>query len=491
MVPLPALVSKDLANAGALRGRLDAACAPLVALARRTTFSTDLAEDIGSPDWWRGLGVMLGLCGLALSFMPHIGRLHDGSPMMMDARSREIIRSQTIAPLALGGDMGMRMGPTRLVRPAAAMPESPRLDLVATLGEGDSLDRMLERAGVGAGDIARARAAIAGALPPADIAAGTRFDLTLGQHQAGQARPLEKLSFRARFDLDLALVRSGDGFALARHALPVDATPLRIRGVAGGSIYRAARAAGAPMKAIQQFLQAIDAHLSLDEVHQGDTFDMIVAYKRTAGGQSEVGQLLYAGIESGGKPRTQLLRWGPDGQFFDAADMDANRASQSLIMPVAGARITSGFGLRFHPILGRARMHSGTDLAAAWGSAVYAVADGVITYAAPHGGHGNYIRMEHGGGVGTGYGHLSRYAVQSGMRVRAGQVIGYVGSTGLSTGPHLHYEVFRDGQSIDPMSVHFTVRAGVDKKELAAFKAKLAGLMQVRAGAALGAINPL
>ena len=80
-----------------------------------------------------------------------------------------------------------------------------------------------------------------------------------------------------------------------------------------------------------------------------------------------------------------------------------------------------------------------------------------------------------------GYGHLSRYAVQSGMRVRAGQVIGYVGSTGLSTGPHLHYEVFRDGQSIDPMSVHFTVRAGFDKKELAAFKAKLAGLMLVKA----------
>ncbi|WP_292966566.1 M23 family metallopeptidase [Novosphingobium sp. UBA1939] len=462
---------------------MDSAVLPLRQAARGFTFSMDLAEHIGSPDWWRGLGVMTGLGALALSLAPTPYHAHRMRALTLDATSREIYRSQTIAPLALGGDMGMRMGPTRLVQPAAAAPERPRLDLVATLAEGDTLERMLARAGVGAGDSARARAAIASALPLSDIAEGTRFDLTLGQHQANQPRPLEKLAFRARFDLDLALVRSGDGFALTRHALPVDATPLRIRGVAGGSIYRAARAAGAPMKAIQQFLQAIDAHLSLDEVHQGDTFDMIVAYKRAAGGQSEVGQLLYAGIESGGKPRTQLLRWGPDGQFFDAADMDANRASQSLIMPVAGARITSSFGLRFHPILGRARMHAGTDLAAAWGSPVYAVASGVVTYAAPHGGHGNYIRMEHGGGVGTGYGHLSRYAVQSGMRVRAGQVIGYVGSSGLSTGPHLHYELYRNGQTVDPMSIRFVVRRqAVDAGQLAAYKARLRQVLALKPG---------
>jgi murein DD-endopeptidase MepM/ murein hydrolase activator NlpD len=457
---------------------------------RAGDFATDLAEDLGSPRWYRGLGVMVGCGALALACAPGVPVLDAPLAMRLDAAAREQARSQTVMPFALGGDIGQRMGPTTDVTAMAFAPERPTIEMTATLTEGDSLTRMLGRAGIGNDDIARAEAAIAGAVPLGDIAPGTRFDLTLGRHDvAGTPRPLDRLAFRARFDLDLVVQRFGGGFAVVRHALPVDATPLRIRGVAGASLYHSARAAGAPMKAIQQFLAAIDAHLSLDDVRAGDTFDMVVTYKRAAGGESEVGDLLYAGITSGGRPKSQLLRWGGEGQFFDASDMAEQRSSQALIMPVAGARVTSGFGLRFHPILGFSRMHSGTDLAAPWGSAIYAVADGVVAFVGPHGGHGNYVRLEHGGGTGTGYGHMSRFAVSSGMRVRAGQVIGYVGSTGLSTGPHLHYEVFRNGVSVDPMSMHFTVRNGVDKKELAAFKARLAGLMQVKPGAALGPIG--
>ena len=457
---------------------------------RAADFATDLAEDLGTPRWYRGLGVMVGCGALALACAPGLPVLDAPPPMRLDAAAREQARSQTVMPFALGSDIGQRMGPTPDVAAMAFAPERPTLEMAATLTEGDSLARMLGRAGVGDNDVARVQTAIAGAIPLADIAPGTRFDLTLGRHDvAGTPRPLDRLAFRARFDLDLVVQRAGGGFAVVRHALPVDATPLRIRGVAGTSLYHSARAAGAPMKAIQQFLAAIDAHLSLDDVRAGDTFDMIVTYKRAAGGESEVGDLLYAGITSGGRPKSQLLRWGGEGQFFDASDMAEQRSSQALIMPVAGARITSGFGMRFHPILGFSRMHSGTDLAAPWGSPIYAVADGVVVSVGPHGGHGNYVRLEHGGGTGTGYGHMSRFAVSSGMRVRAGQVIGYVGSTGLSTGPHLHYEVFRNGVSIDPMSMHFTVRNGVDKKELAAFKARLAGLMQVKPGAALGPVG--
>jgi len=154
-------------------------------------------------------------------------------------------------------------------------------------------------------------------------------------------------------------------------------------------------------------------------------------------------------------------------------------------MPVAGAHITSGFGMRFHPILGYSRMHAGIDLGAAYGSPIYAVADGVVTWAGVHGGHGNYVKLEHGGGIATGYGHMSRITVALGGRVHAGEVIGYVGSTGLSTGPHLHYEVFRDGRPIDPMSAQFTVRAGVDPHEQDHFKGELARLMRVQPGAAL------
>ena len=451
-------------------------------------FVTDLAEDVGSRRWYRGLGVLLGLGAVALAFWPSLSPVEAASAMRLDAAAQDEFRSQMVLPLALGGDTGHHMGANVLLRRLAAAPERPRIDLVASLGSGDSFGRMLQRAGVGAGDAVRVSAMVAANLPLGDITPGTRFDLTLGQRIApNQPRPLEKLSFRARFDLNLAVVRQGSSFALGRHAVAVDSTPLRIRGMVGAGLYRSARAAGAPMPAIQQYLQALDAHFSLDDVNPGDMFDLIVSYKRTADGQSEVGQLLYAGLEHSGRPRAQLLRWGGQGQFFDAGGMTEERTSSALIMPVAG-HVTSSYGMRFHPILGYSRMHSGIDLGAAYGSPIYAVADGFVSFAGVHGGHGNYVRLEHGGDVGTGYGHMSRIAVAPGNRVRAGQVIGYVGSSGLSTGPHLHYEVYRSGRPVNPMEVHFTVRAGVDKAELAAFRAKLANLLTVKPGAALGPV---
>lgn len=449
-------------------------------------FATDLAEDIGTPHWWRGMAVMLGGIAFGLAFWPGHARIEAALPTHMDAAATDEWRSQTLQPLGLGAETGQRRGPTHAVMPIASAPERPSLSLVATLAQGDSLDRMLARAGVGAGDSARVAALIGSAMPVGDITPGTRFDITLGRTPApGQARPLDRLDFRARFDLDLALAREPSGLALSRHAIAVDTTPLRIRGVVGPSLYRSARAAGVPMKAIEQYLHAIDAHFSLDEVAPGDAFDLIVGYTRSARGEAQVGNLMYAGIEHDGKPRAQLLRWGSDGQFFNLQSMTEQRVSNALILPVSGARITSSFGMRYHPILGYSRMHSGTDLAAPWGSPIFAVADGLVGYAGGRGGYGNYVKLEHGGDLSTAYGHMSRIAVSPGMRVRAGQVIGYVGSTGMSTGPHLHYEVFRDGVSVDPMSVHFTVRAGVDKAEMDGFKAKLAALMKVKVGAAL------
>jgi murein DD-endopeptidase MepM/ murein hydrolase activator NlpD len=127
-------------------------------------------------------------------------------------------------------------------------------------------------------------------------------------------------------------------------------------------------------------------------------------------------------------------------------------------------------------------MHAGIDFGAAYGSPIYAATDGVVSYAGRHGGHGNYVRIEHGGGLGTGYAHMSRIAASVGQRVRRGQVIGYVGSTGLSTGPHLHYELYRNGQTVNPLSVKFTTTAQLAGAELAAFRAKVAQMKALRIG---------
>ena len=463
------------------------------AYCHRLDLAPDLAEDIGSARWLRGFGTMIGLAVAALSFWPDFSAVEAATALPADTATRDEFRSQMIMPLALGGDSGRRMGANAAVQALSFVPERPTIKLVATLGQGDSFGRMLQRAGVGAGDAARASELVSAQVPLAAIGPGTRFDITLGRRDtSGGPRPLDKLDFRARFDLDLAVERSGGGLGLLRRPIAVDVTPLRIRGAVGPSLYRSARAAGAPVKAIQQYLAAIDAQISLDgDISPSDQFDFIVAYKRSASGESETGELLFAGLERGGRPLAQLVRWGSangsGGQFYDASGSStSSETTQSarFFAPVNG-RMTSGYGMRRHPILGYARMHAGIDFGAAWGSPIFAVSDGVVSYAGRHGGHGNYVRLEHGGGLGTGYGHMSRIAASPGMRVRAGQVIGYVGSTGMSTGPHLHYEVYRGGATINPLSVSFTVKTQIDTKQRDALKARLLQLKKVVPGAAL------
>jgi murein DD-endopeptidase MepM/ murein hydrolase activator NlpD len=124
--------------------------------------------------------------------------------------------------------------------------------------------------------------------------------------------------------------------------------------------------------------------------------------------------------------------------------------SGNLRMPVKG-RLTSPYGYRIHPIYGVRKLHTGIDISAASGTAIKAAGDGVVVFAGRWGGYGNCVILDHGGGVATLYGHCSRLAVSEGQNVTQGQSIAYVGSTGLSTGPHLHFEVRRDGHPVDPM----------------------------------------
>jgi murein DD-endopeptidase MepM/ murein hydrolase activator NlpD len=240
---------------------------------------------------------------------------------------------------------------------------------------------------------------------------------------------------------------------------------------------------------VQDYLRALGSQYDLDStVGANDEYDFIVSYKRAATGEVQVGDLLYAGVIRGGKPRTQLMRWGKDGTFYEASGVGEQKSG--LLSPVANRGISSSYGLRRHPILGYSRMHAGIDFRASYGQPIYAVTAGTVAFAGRHGGHGNYVKLNHGGGLGTGYGHMSRIAVSAGQHVRRGQVIGYVGSTGLSTGPHLHYEMYRGGKTVNPASVQFVNRAQLSGKELASFRAQLAELMKVAPGAALTALVP-
>ncbi|WP_234031927.1 M23 family metallopeptidase [Porphyrobacter sp. SLTP] len=470
----------------------------------RLDLAPDLAEDIGSRRWLRGLGTMVGLGAVALAFWPDFTPLEARPAMPQGADVASEMRSQMILPLALGADSGRRMGPTAAVIPLKSAPERPQIQLVVTLAPGDSFASMLRRAGVAAGDIDRAAALVGQAVAVGDIAAGTQMDLLLGRRPApGAPRPLDSLAFRARFDLELELTRPGVGtiaedgtpvvpsgpLALKRNIIRVDETPLRVRGVVGSSLYRSMRQAGVPASAVQEYLKALDAQIDMDrEVSSADEFDIIIAYRRAATGERQAGQLLYAGIDRGGRPRTQLMRWGSEGRFYEASGVGEQR--RGLLAPVPGA-VTSNFGLRRHPILGYRRMHAGIDFKARYGTPIVAVSDGRVSAAGRAGGCGIAVRLEHGGGLATRYCHMSQMAVRSGQQVRRGQVIGYVGSTGLSTGAHLHYEMYRGGRAINPASVQFVSRAELSGTELADFRRQLARLKEISVGEALKDLAPL
>lgn len=439
----------------------------------------DLGARIGSREWFRGLFTCLGLCTVAGMMAPDLQPISFASEMPMSAAHYDEARSLSIAPLALGGDTGHRIGATSAVEPLSDTPERPQVELSATIGQGDGFARVLERAGVAREEASKVASLVDDAVPLGDLNAGTRMDLILGRRAVKtDPRPLESLGFRARFDLKLAVERVDGVLRLKRIPIAVDNTPLRIQGRVGSSLYRSARAAGVPGDAIQAFIKAVSQKLSMRSIGSDARFDAIVEQARAETGEVKVGKLLFAGITEGRK-KTQMLRWTTDGreQWYEASGVGETRGV--MRQPVLG-HLTSNFGMRFHPILGFSRMHQGVDFGAPMGAPIVAATDGVVSFAGRHGGHGNYVRLNHSGGIATGYAHMSRIIAKVGERVRQGQLIGYVGSTGLSTGPHLHYEVYRNGKPINPTSMKFTTVQQLAGRELANFKAKLGNLLSVR-----------
>jgi murein DD-endopeptidase MepM/ murein hydrolase activator NlpD len=229
-----------------------------------------------------------------------------------------------------------------------------------------------------------------------------------------------------------------------------DPTIRRFSGKVGADLSQALASAGVPELQGREYVALISRAIHLtDGLSVDDRFDLVL--QRNPDGS--LGQLLYAGMDRVARADVELMKW-TDGKhvIWVNADGVGGEGSQSMSMPVNG-RLTSGFGERFHPILGYERFHAGLDLAAAAGTPIVAAADGKVVSAGWTGGYGQAVEIAHAGAIETLYGHMSRIAAYSGETVHRGQVIGYVGSTGLSTGPHLHFQVMKNGRPVNPLSV--------------------------------------
>jgi murein DD-endopeptidase MepM/ murein hydrolase activator NlpD len=256
-----------------------------------------------------------------------------------------------------------------------------------------------------------------------------------------------------------------------------DPDTVRITGKVGQDLTRSLQEAGVPEKQGREYVAALASAIRLDGgLSVDDRFDLVILRDN-----GKLGQVAYAGLDRVGRSDLELMKW-TDGHETRWIDADGVDGGQGMEMPVNG-RLSSGFGERFHPILGYRRMHDGVDLAAPYGTPIVAAADGRVVTAGWHGGYGNEVAIAHSGGVETIYGHMSRIAAAAGAYVRRGQVIGYVGSTGLSTGPHLHYEVHRDGKLVNPLSVKF-IASPLSGEQLQAFQSRLRGLLTGQGNAA-------
>ncbi len=222
------------------------------------------------------------------------------------------------------------------------------------------------------------------------------------------------------------------------------------------STYRAAKAQGLPDDFITKFLKIHSYDVDFKQrVKAGDSFEVFYDLVQEEGGTERPGELLYASVNIGGETHGYYRFRTPDGVVDYYDDKGSNSKKFLMRQPVRAARLTSGFGYRRHPLLKTLRLHSGVDWAGPVGTPIMAAGSGTIEVAGREGGYGNYVRIRHANGYKTAYGHMLRFAegVAKGVKVRQGQIVGFLGNTGLSTGPHLHYEVLVNNRFTNPLSI--------------------------------------
>lgn len=363
-----------------------------------------------------------------------------------------------------------------------------------TVERGDTLMSILTDAGAEPWQAKAIYEAMAPTFLAKSLQSGQEVRLTLAPapSDSGQMEPV-KISLFTDETHEVSVARDGSGEYVASDE-PIEITAetrgnrFPKRASLYASFYDAALNKDLPADMITNVLRIHSYDVDFKRrVRAGDTFEVFFDLNKEAEGrEAEPGELLYTAMTVGGETRRFFRYRTPDG-VIDFYDEEGNSAKKFLMrQPVKGARFTSGFGMRRHPILRRSKMHTGADWAAPSGTPILAAGNGVVEQAGRKGGYGNYVLLRHANGFKTAYAHMSRFAsgMRPGIRVTQGQVIGYVGTTGLSSGPHLHYEVLVNNRHVNPMTMHVPRGRQLTGKLLAKYqkeRSRIEALMRRRA----------
>lgn len=363
-------------------------------------------------------------------------------------------------------------------KPEEPEPEPPapdRYELTLRLEKGDTVEKMLADIDVPEADRKQIHEKLAALLKKRRLPVGEEIELLLQNvpEQPDSPRVLS-LSVRPQPEREYIITRRDDGaYEGEEKTYKVSPRIVRVEGERHGSLQQSGTKLGAPSQAMVEFIRALSYDVDFQrELKEGQKFTVLLEQLVTSDGRVTHPGRLLAGELRLLKRTVTVIRYRPQGGaegFYNPNGESVVRAF--LRTPMDASKISSRFGMREHPILGYSALHAGVDFAAPPGTPILAAGTGKVAMAGPNGGYGLYVKLQHTKDVATAYAHMSRIGpgIKPGVSVRQGQVIGFVGSTGMSTGPHLHYEFHRGGKQVNPLAQKFAMRATVGGKDAARF----------------------
>jgi murein DD-endopeptidase MepM/ murein hydrolase activator NlpD len=395
-------------------------------------------------------------------------------------------RTLSLAPLSIGNPIAAFRG-IETVSPDTPVTNldkdnsiSVTVNQAIKAQRGDTLAGLLNRAGASKQDAAKAISAAMPLFNPKDFKQGQIVNV---EYRAG-AEILSSESFTPgvfhgfsilpNITTELRIARAQDGNFKALEIERILTTQLtKAKGTITSSLYVAGMRAGLRSSTLVELIRAYSWDVDFQrDIRKGDTFEVIYEQVNDDSGNTVKSDVIqYAALTLSGISN-RIFRFKTKDNQTNYYNERGHSVKKALLRtPIDGARLSSGFGRRKHPILGYTKMHKGVDFAAPRGTPIYAAGNGTVTYASRKGGYGKFISIRHNSTFTTAYAHMEgfRRGIRKGSRVSQGQVIGYVGTTGRSTGPHLHYEIRKNNRQTNPLRIKMPSGKKLKGSQLTAF----------------------
>lgn len=349
-----------------------------------------------------------------------------------------------------------------------APPPPPRVhDVLHTIEKGETLGAIVGNVGLNANEL---RAAAKDVHDLANLRAGRTVTFKI---RSGETTP-HALLYPLDEDSTVTVERGSDGWTARVDTIEYEAREAIRSFTVESTLWGAATKEGLRARDIMQLASVFEFDVDFNtELRAGATVQMVVQELYLDGRFAKLGTPLAVKLRNSGNDYIALHHTDVDGEsgYFDPKGVARKKAF--LRSPLTFSRVTSGFNpKRFHPVLKTRRPHNGTDFGAPTGTPIRATGSGKVVYAGRNGGHGNFVKIDHPGPYASSYSHMHKIRVKNGQKVKQGQVIGTVGTTGMSTGPHLHYQFWKHGKFVDPMKIKLPRNQTLPASEMSRFKAK-------------------